>query len=114
LGQRRRLILAFNRTQLVAGEQLVIGEWHVVLRPGRGQRYTAHVSRPAGTATVEGATAFYASADMLLDAYGFTRAELLAVIETLHPFDRAIRRAQERLFIEPESAAQSAQERAYP
>ena len=97
LGHGRRLILAFNRSQMVGGEHLEIGAWHVALRPGLGQRYTAFLDRSQTAATGP----FDVSAKVLLDAYGFTRAELLAVIETMQPLDRASLRAQERLFIEP-------------
>ncbi|NTU79888.1 MAG: anti-sigma factor [Chloroflexales bacterium] len=97
LGQGRRLVLALNQEQALDGEHLAVGPWRVSLRPGHGQRYTAFLARPAGDRQAP----LDVGSTLLIDAYGFTRAELLDVIEGMRPFDLESLAAQESLFQRP-------------
>jgi hypothetical protein len=95
LGRDRRLIMQFsNFSQIDPGEPLMIGPWSALLEPGRARSYRATLARQdSGGADP--------SAHILLEAYGFSRAELLAVIESLRPLDAELLSAQGRLFARP-------------
>ena len=113
-GEGRRLIFAFNRGQRLEGERLTIGAYRVTLRPSPGQRYTVALNRPSATPAPERRTALDPSAQIVLDAYGFTRTELLALLATLQPFDQASLTAQAALFAESEQAEHTGRVRATP
>lgn len=101
LGEGRRLTMAFNSSTALDGESLVIGPWRVTLRASRGQRYTAVLSRPEARPELAGRGLFDPSATALLDATGFTRDELEALIASMAPFDLEALAAQEGLFVTP-------------
>lgn len=92
LGPDRRLIMRFNAaSRMSAAEQVERGPWSALLEPGRARSYRAVLVRqlqpPANL-----------SAPVLIDAHGFSRAELLAVIESLRPLDAATLSGQSKLF----------------
>ncbi len=99
LGEGRRLIVTFNSSSVLAGERFAIGPWQVSLRPGRGQRYAAFITRTERAPGPAERGLFDASANMLIDAVGFTRAELEELIAGMAPFDLAALEAQEGLFV---------------
>lgn len=101
LGPGRRLVLAFNSQRVLDGERLAVGPWRVTLAPGRGQRYTAFLARPEGSPNLTEYGLLDESAKILIDAVGFTRAELEAVIAGMAPFDLAALAAQAQLFAVP-------------
>ena len=113
-GEGRRLIFAFNRGQRLEGERLSIGAYRVTLRPSPGQHYTVALNRPSATPSPERHTTLDPSAQVVLDAYGFTRAELLALLATLQPFDQASLTVQTALFVEPDQAEHAGRVRATP
>ncbi|NJN16465.1 MAG: hypothetical protein HC822_09440 [Oscillochloris sp.] len=94
LGPQRRLLLRqIFASDPPAGEELQIESWQAALTPGRNQRYIARLERlPESQRHIR----------VLIEAYGFSRAELLAVIESLQPFDLAALAAQQELFARPE------------
>ncbi|MEI7770476.1 MAG: anti-sigma factor, partial [Chloroflexales bacterium] len=95
LGPDRRLIMQFNNfSQIAAVEPLTIGLWSALLEPGRARGYRATLARQdSGGADP--------SASILIEAYGFSRAEFVAVIKSLRPLDADLLSAQDRLFIQP-------------
>lgn len=111
LGEGRRLVLAFNSSTNLAGERFAVGPWRVTLQAGRGQRYTAALARPEAAPELSRWGLFDPSGLMLLDATGFTRAELEALVAGMAPFDLAALAAQDGLFLTPgvaDPAARSA------
>jgi hypothetical protein len=90
LGPGRRLVLAFNRSRPVEGEPVQAGDWSGDLRAGPTHRYSLNLSRPAGSADQGEVVA--------VDAFGFTRDELLEVVESMRPFDLDSLLAQADLF----------------
>ncbi|HMQ35572.1 MAG TPA: hypothetical protein PKD53_32995, partial [Chloroflexaceae bacterium] len=101
LGEGRRLTMAFNSSTALDGERFAVGPWRVTLRAARGQRYTATLARPHVRPELEGWGLFDASANVLLDAHGFTRAELEALVASMAPFDLAALEAQSERFVTP-------------
>ena len=95
LGPDRRLILQFNTTaQMVDAEQMNIGAWSVQLKPGHSRSYRAVLFIQNQGETIP-------RGRILLDAYGFSHAELLAVITSLQPLDAKLLAAQAQLFVRP-------------
>lgn len=76
-------------------ERTQVGPWTVVLRTGNGRRFWAVAQREiiAGDAA-----AAIGREKILIDASGYSRAELFEVIRSLQPFDRQSLRAHEHLF----------------
>ncbi|MFQ3663196.1 MAG: anti-sigma factor [Chloroflexaceae bacterium] len=95
LGKGRQLILLFNTAATLEGETLTIGPWRAILRAGRTQRYTVALYRP--TANGHG-TAPDPGASVMLDARGFTRQEVLALVASLRPVDAQALAAHRALF----------------
>ncbi len=95
LGPDRRLTLHINATaQIAAAEQLIIGAWIVQLEPGRARGYRVTLDRQDAGGTDP-------RARILLEAHGFSRAELLAVITSLRPLDAELLAAQTQIFVRP-------------
>ena len=101
LGEGRQLILVFNSTAVMEGEKLTIGPWNATIRAGRAQRYTLALNRSRATAQDR---ASVPGANLILDARGFTRDEVLALVANLQPLDAQTLAAHRALF-----AAASAQ-----
>lgn len=99
LGEGRRLVLAYNSATALDGERFAVDPWRVTLRASRGQRYTAVLAR----AEPDRQGLLDPSANVLLDAVGFTRAELEELIASLAPFDRQALVAKDALFVTPSS-----------
>jgi hypothetical protein len=99
LGPGRRLLIAFNRTRPVEGEGLREGVWEGTLRPGPTGRYTLVLRREPQDGIVTAAGGVDPSANITVDAYGFSRDELLALVRDLRPFDLDALAAQDRLFV---------------
>ncbi len=96
LGDGRRLVMVFNLNSRIEGEAARVGPWDSTLRPGRGGRYTLTLRRTPADSSVP--PRFDPSANVLIDAYGYTREELLAVVASMAPFDAASLAAQDALF----------------
>jgi hypothetical protein len=108
LGPDRRLIMRFNTAgRIDAAERLTIGPWRVLLEPGRARGYRATLQRRA-TPGDPRSSAANGSTPILLDAYGFSRAELLAAITSLRIFDPELLAAQDSIFIHPGGAVPAA------
>lgn len=97
LGEGRRLIMVFNLFRRLEGESLRLGSWQATLQPGRTQRYTLLLSRPEDSRQA-GNPGGDLSANVLIDAFGFGRDELLQVARSMRPFDVASLAAQDELF----------------
>jgi hypothetical protein len=97
LGEGRRLIMVFNLFRQLEGESLRLGIWRASLQPSRSQRYTLFLSRPHDSRETQ-STGVDPSANVLIDAYGFGRDELLDVARSMRPFDVAGLAAQDELF----------------
>ncbi|MGQ9926215.1 MAG: anti-sigma factor [Chloroflexaceae bacterium] len=95
LGEGRQVILVFNTAAVIAGEELTIGPWNATIRAGRGQRYTLTLNRSQANAQDR---ASVPGANLLLDARGFTRDEVLALVANLQPFDAQTLAAHRALF----------------
>jgi hypothetical protein len=92
-GPGRALMFDFvEKERLQSDDQLNVGEWSVALSPGRGQRYTVSV-RAATAADNERVVP-----GVRIEAVGYRRAELLAIIEGLRPLDVDFFLEQEALF----------------
>ncbi len=98
LGEGRRLMLLFNVTDELDGELLTVGPWQATLHAGRTRRYTLALSRTLGTAASDGG-----APGLLIDAWGFSRNELLRLVASLRPFDSQALAAHGTLFT-PEPA----------
>ena len=96
LGDGRRLVMVFNLNSRIEGEAARVGRWDSTLRPGRGGRYTLTLRRTPEDSSAP--SRFDPSANVLIDAYGYTREELLAVVASMAPFDAASLAAQDALF----------------
>ncbi|MBX0328764.1 anti-sigma factor, partial [Oscillochloris sp. ZM17-4] len=97
LGPDRRLILRFNTASRIdTAEDLTLDLWLARLEPGRARSYRAILQRLAPAGSLDPGDL---SARMLIDAYGFSRAELVAVIESLRPLDAETLAAQGALFV---------------
>ncbi len=95
LGEGRQLTLLFNTAATLEGETLTIGPWQAILRAGRAQRYTVALYQP--TTNGQGA-AGDPGASVVLDARGFTRHEVLALVASLRPVDAQTLAAHRALF----------------
>jgi hypothetical protein len=108
LGPDRRLIMRFNTAgRIDATEQLTIGPWSALLEPGRARGYRAtlqHRAAPGDPA----APAASLSTPILVEAYGFSRAELVAAIASLRIFDLEALSVQNGIFIHPGGPAPAA------
>jgi hypothetical protein len=102
LGEGRRLIMVFNLYRQLEGENLRLGIWRATLQPSRSQRYTLFLARPDDSRETQ-ASGVDPSANVLIDAYGFGRDELLAVARSMRPFDVAGLAAQDELFSRSQS-----------
>ncbi len=106
LGADRRLILRFNAaSQIGAAEEITLDSWQALLEPGRARSYRAVLQRLAAAGPSDAASQ---SSPMLLDAYGFSRAELVSVIESLRPFDAETLISQDSIFVRPGDASPAA------
>jgi hypothetical protein len=95
LGAHRRLIMRFNPTQVIsAGETLRINDWNITLAPGRGQLYSLYLE-PDGDERSDRT----AGSELSIQARGYSRSELLSLLEDLQPFDPAILIEQAPLFV---------------
>jgi hypothetical protein len=103
LGEGRRLVMAFSYAQPPSDLPESIGAWQVTLWPGRIGRYTAVLDRdPAGQLSARQQDP---SIHIRLDAWGFTRAELLELISGMGPFAGETLVAHDDLFIRPQAGA---------
>lgn len=90
LGPERRLMLVFNRSRPIGGDPVQAGVWSGSLRAGPTHHYSLALSRSAARNDQGGVVA--------MDAYGFSRRELLDVVESMRPFDLDSLLAQADLF----------------
>ncbi|NCC30766.1 MAG: anti-sigma factor [Chloroflexia bacterium] len=110
LGDTQRLMLLFGYDETpTGGEEVTVGPWQVTLQPGLTQRYRVALRRdPDPVSDAEATKAAIPpnlvdpTAFMLIEATGFTRAELLALITTLRPFDAEHLANQRHLFAGPD------------
>ncbi len=86
LGTERRLMLIFR--QLAPQQAPREGGWQVALQPGRLGRYSATLTHTASRAELQ------------IESWGFTRAELLELIATLSPAQSTNILAQADLFVQ--------------
>ena len=86
LGSERRLIMIFR--QFAPPQAPLEGGWQVALQPSRLGRYSATLTHTASRAELQ------------IESWGFTRAELLALIATLSPAQRTSILAQADLFVQ--------------
>lgn len=106
LGEGRRLVLVFSYTQPLPGTSEPIGDWQAAIRPGRIGRYTVALNRdPTGQLS---AREWDPSVAMRLDAWGFTRAELLALIADIGPFASEALVAHDQIFLRPQAGTADA------
>ena len=81
------------------------GTWNVFLEPSHQRRYTIGLQHVGLQPSPTSARPPDELRDwMVIEASGFTRAELQAVVESLRPFDNASLQAQEHLFMRPDNA----------
>jgi len=80
---------------LVGGEIVLLDQRQMLIRPGNGRRYQAQINHNLGN--IPGTTVYTTQ----VAAFGYTRAELLAVLRTLGPPSLASYAAQARLFADP-------------
>ncbi|NCC36275.1 MAG: hypothetical protein EOM24_30330 [Chloroflexia bacterium] len=109
LGEAQRLMMLFGYDETLTGEEVTVGPWQVTLQPGLNQRYRVALRRdPDPVSDAEATNAAIPpnlvdpTAFMLIEATGFTRAELLALIATLRPFDAEHLATQRHLFAGPD------------
>lgn len=100
LGPGRRLVLAFNTYRPFPGEMERIGPWQVTVQASRGQRYTLFLNRPRD-AGMPDSGGIDPTASVMVDAVGFTRDELTALVRSMRPFDLDSLAAQDALFVIP-------------
>lgn len=92
LGPDRRLIIRFDTfSQPREAENVQVGNWEVLMQPGHARSYRISLvhSQAADNAR---------QVRMLIEAYGFTRADLLSVIESIKPLDQATLAGQDGFF----------------
>ncbi|NNJ10681.1 hypothetical protein EKD04_010095 [Chloroflexales bacterium ZM16-3] len=100
LGPDRRIILRFNTSSQINDGEAVRGElWSAQIEPGRARSYRATLQRIGETDPT-------GNNYMLLDAYGFSRAELVSVIESLRPLDAETLHTHYTLFVLPTAEGQ--------
>lgn len=97
LGPGRRMVIVFNLFRPVEGEALQVGPWSSVLRPAATNRYRLFLARERDEELLRSGR-IDPSANVLIDSYGFSRDELLAVAESMRPFDIGSLDAQDELF----------------
>lgn len=98
LGPGRRLIMVYNTFTPVSGEVLETGGWRVTVEAAPTQRYNLALGRDRDASTFANNGALNPSDNILIDAFGFTRAELVTIIESMRPLDLASLAAQDALF----------------
>jgi hypothetical protein len=114
LGRDRRLIMRFNTAgRIDDAEQLTIGPWSAQLEPGRARSYRITLQRHPAPGTLDSVAANM-STPILIEAYGFSRAELIAVITSLRLFGIEMLSSQDSLFVRPGSASPAARAASAP
>lgn len=98
LGPDRRLLITFGNIRRAEGEPVREGVWEGVIQPRPGMQYRLHLERQ-GSDDIEGHGAPDPSAAMTIDAFGFSRDELLEVVRSLTPFAIPSLIAQDELFV---------------
>lgn len=104
LGLDQRLILRFDAFNVLDGaEQIQRGAWSVALKPERTRSYHATL-RYTPSLDNAGSQNPATEAVIQLDAHGLSRAELLAVIDSLRFADAALLTGQDTFFVRPDQS----------
>lgn len=100
IGPGRWLTLTFDETLVHKdAEVLQMGAWNVQLRAQRAGRYRVAIQRQTQTNTIwQTGQPAEPPGTMLIDARGYSRAELLQLVADLRPFDAQSLEAQAELF----------------